>query len=395
MGADQPYFPAMFRRTTLAATYLASLSLLHAEIAVEQVAKGFDRPVWAGVPKGIKGKLWVMEQGGQVWIVDDKTGEREKEPFLDVRQDVTRKGNEEGLLGLAFAPDFIKSGRFYVNYTDKEKQTRIVRFTSEDRKTTQHSTEEVILKYPSEFENHNGGWVGFGPDNMLYIGNGDGGSGNDPNNHGQALDTYLAKILRIDVSPKTGYSVPADNPFLKEKDAKPEIWAYGVRNPWRCSFDRETGDFWIGDVGQNNWEEINYMPKGKASGANFGWRLREGDKETPAKEVGGPLPNNAIEPVYVYQHGGGEKEGFSVTGGYVYRGPIKELQGRYVFADHQNPRIWSFIMKGGKVTDFKDHTKELQPSGGRINLIPSFAEDNDGNLFIVDMTGPIYRIVGR
>ncbi len=385
----------MFPKLPLLAALLASLTVSRAEIGVELIAKGFERPVWAGVPQGITGKLWIMEQAGQVWIVDEKTGAREKEPFLDIRRDVTRGGNEEGLLGLAFAPDFAKSGRFYVNYTDKEKQTRIVRFTSQDRKTTRASGGEILLKYPSEFENHNGGWLDFGPDGMLYIGNGDGGAGNDPNSRGQALGSLLGKILRIDVSPATGYKIPADNPFVNQKDAKPEIWAYGLRNPWRCSFDRKTGDFWIGDVGQNHREEINFMPKGRGAGANYGWRLREGDIETPAKNVGGPPPGGAIEPVYVYKHGSGDNEGLSVTGGYVYRGPVKELRGRYIFADYANPRIWSFVMKNGRAADFKDHTRELQPAGGRINLIASFAEDTRGNLFIVDHSGPIYRIVNR
>lgn len=381
----------------LAAAFFATCTICHAGIGVKLVAKGFERPVWVGTVKGIPGKLWVVEQAGQIWIVDETTGEREKEPFLDIRQDVSRKGNEEGLLGLAFAPDFLKSGRFYVNFIDKDKarQTRIVRFTSQDRRTTSPATAEIILKYPSEFDNHNGGWLGFGPDGMLYIGNGDGGSGNDPNKHGQALDTLLAKILRIDVSPETGYKVPADNPFVRDANARPEIWAYGVRNPWRCSFDRETGDFWIGDVGQNAWEEVDYVAKGKGAGANFGWSLREGDVETQKKGVGGPAPRDAIEPVHVYKHGGGEKEGMSVTGGYVYRGPIKELQGRYVFGDYQNPRIWSFKLTNGKATEFKDHTKELQPEGGRINLISSFGEDSDGGLFIIDHTGPVYRVVER
>lgn len=385
----------MLSKSLTTAAFFATLSVSHAGIRVEQVAKGFERPVWAGVVKDIPGKLWVIEQAGQIWIVDDKTGERQKEPFLDIRKDVSRKGNEEGLLGLAFAPDFAKSGRYYVNFTDKNTQTRIVRFTSSDRKTTDPSSAEIVMEYPSEANNHNGGWLAFGPDQMLYIGNGDGGGGNDPHKHGQALDTYLAKILRIDVSPKTGYKVPTDNPFVGNSEAKPEIWAYGVRNPWRCSFDRETGDFWIGDVGQNHWEEVNCVPHAKGAGANYGWSLREGDRETPQKGTGGPAPKGAVEPVYVYKHGSGEKEGLSVTGGYVYRGPIKELQGRYIFGDYQNPRIWSFELKNGKATDFKDHTKDLQPEGGRINLISSFAEDADGGLFIVDHTGPIYRIVER
>lgn len=387
----------MFKTFSAAAAFVALSANSHAGIGVEQVAKGFDRPVWAGVPKGVSDKIWVMEQAGKVWIVDAKSGEREKVPFLDITDEVLRKGNEEGLLGLAFSPDFEKTGRFYVDYTDKskEKLTRISRFISKDKTTTDPATEEILLKYPSVYDNHNGGWVGFGPDGMLYIANGDGGSGNDPQKNGQSLETYLAKILRIDVSPESGYKVPKDNPFVGQDGAKPEIWCYGVRNPWRCSFDRETGDFWIGDVGQDNWEEVDHMPKGKASGANFGWSLREADKETPAKGVGGPLPKNAVDPVYSYKHGGGPTEGFSVTGGYVYRGPVKELQGRYVFADFQNPRIWSFLMKDGRVTDFKDHTQELQPTGGHINLIPSFAEENDGGLLIVDLTGSVYRVIER
>ena len=366
-----------------------------AAIGVKRVAGDFERPVWVGMPTGSEGKLWVMEQAGRVWLVDLATGERAKEPFLDIRSDVSRRGNEEGLLGLAFARDFSKSGRFYVNFTDNDQHTRIVRFVSKDGRKTDPSTAEVLLRFKQDFRNHNGGWIDFGPDGMLYIGNGDGGSANDPKQRAQALDTFLGKILRIDVSPATGYKVPPDNPFVRRKGAKPEIWAYGVRNPWRCSFDRKTGDFWMGDVGQNAWEEINFMPRGKGSGANYGWRPREGLVETPTGGAGGSKPRGAVEPVYVYKHGSGKDQGVSVTGGYVYRGPISELQGRYVFADYQNPRIWSFRLERGKAADFKDHTSELQPEGGRINLIASFAEDHQGNLFIVDHTGPIYQIVAR
>jgi glucose/arabinose dehydrogenase len=387
----------MLQKLALTTTFLATLSTSYAELNVKLVSKGFERPVWAGMPKGIEDRIWVMEQGGRVWIVDQKTGEREKEPFLDISGIVSRAANEEGLLGLAFAPDFQKSGRYYVNYTDKspEKLTRIVRFTAKDLKATNPDSGEVVMKYPSEASNHNGGWLGFGPDNMLYIANGDGGSANDPHKHGQALDTYLGKILRIDVSADTGYKIPPDNPFVADKAAKPEIWAYGLRNPWRCSFDRTTGDFWIGDVGQNKWEEVDFMPHGKGSGANYGWSLREGRMETPQKGTGGPSPIGSVEPIYTYDHGGKENQGFSITGGYLYRGRIKELHGRYVFGDYQNPRIWSFVVKNGKASDFRDHTTSLQPEGGKINLIASFAEDNDGELYVVDHTGPIYKIVER
>ena len=366
-----------------------------AAIGLRQVAGGLERPLWAGMPQRIDGKLWVMEQAGRVWIFDVATGTKSAQPFLDICSEVSRKGNEEGLLGLAFDPDFQVNGRYYVNFTDKEHFTRIVRFTSENHATTDVAGAEVVLRFKQPFENHNGGWLAFGPDGMLYIGNGDGGSGNDPNNNAQSLGTLLGKMLRIDVSPKQGYTVPSDNPFVATKGAQPEIWAYGLRNPWRCSFDRQTGDLWIGDVGQNKWEEVDFMPRGKGAGANFGWRVREGAVATPEPGAGAPAPAGAIEPVYVYPHGGAADQGVSVTGGYVYRGPVAELQGRYVFGDYQNPRIWSFVLRDGKVADFKDHTDVLQPDKGRIALISSFAEDNQGNLFIIDHTGSVYQVVAK
>ena len=366
---------------------------LAAGVGTRKVADGFERPVWAGMPKETKGFLWVMEQAGRVWRVDLANGEKQAEPFLDLRELVSRRDNEEGLLGLAFAPDFVRSGRYYVNFTDKERHTRIVRLVSADRKSTDPATAEVLLRYKQDFGNHNGGWIEFGPDGMLYIGNGDGGSGNDPHNRGQSMDTLLGKILRIDVSAAEGYTVPRDNPYVRRSGARPEIWAIGVRNPWRCSFDRQTGDFWMGDVGQNRQEEINFVPRGRGAGVNYGWRLREGDIETPGP--GGRAPSRHVEPVYVYKHGSGPDEGRSVTGGYVYRGPIREWQGRYVFADYVNPRIWSFRLERGRVADFKDHSDELRPEGGRISMVSSFAEDNEGNLFIVDHAGGIYQVVAK
>lgn len=370
----------------------ALLGTTQAKLGVKKVAEGFNRPVWAGAPKASKSHMWVIEQHGVVSLVDLESGE--KETLLDIHEKVTRQGNEEGMLGLAFAPDFAKSGRFYINYVDKDHHTCIARFTVKGGKVDA-SAEEIVLRYKQDFQNHNGGWIDFGPDGMLYIGNGDGGSGNDPNKRAQDLNSLLGKILRIDVSGAKGYEVPKDNPFVGKKDAKPEIWAYGVRNPWRCSFDSKTGDLWIGDVGQNNWEEISYTTHRDGFGANFGWRLREGDIATPANGVGGDKPKDNVDPVYVYKHGGGSTEGFSVTGGYLYRGPIKELQGRYVFADYQNPRIWSFVLKNGKAADLQDHTDDLQPKGGKIKQIPSFATDPNGDLYIVDHSGPIYQVIEK
>lgn len=335
-----------------------------------------------------------MEQAGTVWIVDLKTGQRSEKPFLKINEVVTRKGNEQGLLGLAFAPDFDKTGRYYVNYNKENGDTLIVRFVSKDGLTTDVESAEIILEYDQPFSNHNGGWLEFGPDGFLYIATGDGGSGNDPKNFAQDMISPLGKVLRLDVSGEKGYKVPTTNPYVNDKDVHPLIVASGLRNPWRCSFDRKTGDFWIADVGQNHWEEINVINLKELSKKNFGWRLREGDIETPAKSVGGDSPSNHVEPVYVYKHGSGPTEGLSVTGGYVYRGSkILGFEGRYLFADYQNPRIWSFVMKNGKAEDFKDHTKELQPEGGRINLISAFAEDASGEHYLVDHSGSVYRIV--
>ncbi|MDX1680183.1 MAG: PQQ-dependent sugar dehydrogenase [Akkermansiaceae bacterium] len=360
------------------------------EVRLEKIADGFERPVWAGMPAETEGKLWVMEQAGTIHIMDLATGKRIGKPFLKIEERVTRRGNEQGLLGLAFAPDFKESGRYYVYYNDKKDRTVVSRFTSTNGKTTDPDSEEILLRYDQPYRNHNGGWIDFGPDGMLYIGSGDGGAANDPKKLGQDLDSLLGKLLRIDVSPKTGYSIPKDNPFLTQDGARPEIWAYGLRNPWRCSFDRKTGDLWIGDVGQNQWEEINWMPAGKGAGSNYGWRLREGKIATP--KVGGERPKANVDPVYVYAHGSGSTEGRSVTGGYVYRGPIEELQGRYVFADYQLPRIWSLRLVDGKAEDFIDHSKDWKPESGGYQLISSFAEDNEGNLYVISLSGDLYKV---
>lgn len=385
-------------RRILLASLLATLSPAHAKPGTEVVANGFDRPVWVGAPPQVKDRLWVIEQAGKIHIIDAKTGARQAAPFLDIVSQVSRKGNEEGMLGLAFAPDFAKSGRFYLNFVDKDHHTRIVRLRAAgpDFSTADPASMEVLLSYKQDFDNHNGGWIGFGPDGFLYIGNGDGGAANDPKQRAQAMDTLLGKMLRIDVSGEAGYTVPKDNPFVGKEGVKPEIWALGLRNPWRCSFDRQTGDFWIGDVGQNRWEEINHLPRGKGAGSNFGWRLREGDQETPQKGVGGRAPKGAIEPFYVYDHGGGPKQGMSVTGGYVYRGPVKGLAGRYVFGDYNNRRVWSFIPnRSGKPSRFEDHTDDFQPDGGKLGMIASFGEDPLGNLYIVDHGGAILRVIDK
>lgn len=375
----------------LAAAAIGLSCATTASARLQKIADNFKRPVWAGMPKGSSGVLWVMEQAGTIRLLDLKTGKTSEKPFLDIEERVTRQGNEQGLLGLAFAADFRDSGRYYIYYNDKKDRTVVSRFVSENKLTTDPNSEEILLKFDQPYRNHNGGWIDFGPDGMLYIGSGDGGAANDPKNAGQDLGTLLGKILRIDVSPEKGYKLPADNPFLGHQGVRPEIWAYGLRNPWRCSFDRKTGDLWIGDVGQNNWEEINWMARGKGAGANYGWRLREGEIATPKNNIGGSRPDGNVEPVYVYHHGQGPLEGLSVTGGYVYRGPIQSLQGRYIFADYQLPRIWSFRIEDGKAVDLIDHSTDWKPEDG-FKLISSFAEDNDGQLYVISLSGELFII---
>ena len=384
----------MFR--TLLCILLTSVSLpTQAKVGTIQLASGFKQPVWASCPTGNNDHLWIIEKQGTIRILNRHTGD--KSDFLDIRDQIKIKGNEQGLLGLAFSNDYLKTGRFYVYYTNTKGDTEICRFTAHGKGMRQcHAkSRELLLTFHQDFKNHNGGWLGFGPDGYLYIGTGDGGAANDPKNKAQDLSSLLGKLLRIDVSPKKAYRIPADNPFVNRSKAKPEIYAYGLRNPWRCSWDRKTNDFYIADVGQNRWEEINFMPSGKGKGANYGWRLREGLIATPQKNIGGPLPAKVIDPIYVYKHGGKNNEGASVTGGYVYRGPIKSLHGKYFFADYANPRIWSLEVKDGEMTNFEDWTERLQPKNGKIKTIASFGEDNAGNLLIISYSGSIYQVVDQ
>jgi len=385
------------RATTLAILLATLIPAAHAKPGTTVAAEGFERPIALAAPPGIDDRLWIVEQGGAVWIIDRESGERlSDKPFIDLRGIASRDANEEGLLGFAFAPDFKTSRRFYINYSDKDLANHVVRLTAEgpDYSRADFSKGERILTYKQPFNNHNGGWIDFGPDGFLYIGTGDGGKRNDPKLNGQDLSTLLGKILRIDVSPARGYSIPPDNPFLGTPDARPEIWAYGLRNPWRCSFDRKTGDFWIADVGQDKWEEINWLPADHPGGANFGWHFREGDQPTP--EVGGERPEDNVEPVYVYDHGNEPDQGLSVTGGYVYRGPVEEYRGRYFFADYQMQRVWSFVLADGEASDFRDHSDEFKPAdhpaGAPIGLVMSFGEDNLGNVYILTFDGRILRL---
>ncbi len=334
---------------------------------------------------------YLVEQPGTVRLVDLSRSDLKEAPLVvDLRDRVTDKTNEEGMLSLAFHPDFPTKREVFIYYSAlKPRRSVLSRFTvSADGRSIDPKSEEVLLETPQPYWNHNGGTALFGPDGFLYLSLGDGGAANDPHENGQSLKTHLAKVLRIDVNKKDAgkpYAVPADNPFVGNADALPEIWAYGLRNVWRMQFDRKTGDLWAGDVGQNAWEEIDLIRKG----GNYGWNKREGFHDFAAKEKAG-----FIDPVVDYSH----KEGVSVTGGYVYRGTeIKGLDGAYLYADFGIPKIWGIRMIGDRPSE----PKLLIQKGG--SLFSSFAEAKDGTLYVLSFEGgqnagqqgAIWKIVGR
>jgi len=377
-----------------------------ADIGSVRIAAGLSQPLFVTQAPGDDDRLFIVEKTGDVRIFDFATKAVQAGSFLTVTDLTTN--SERGLLGLAFHPDFANNGRLFVNHTDASGDTNVVEYTVDSATgAADPSSRNVLLEIPQPQANHNGGWIGFGPDGFLYVATGDGGGGNDDDaGHtpgiGNAQDTtnnLLGKMLRIDVDgddfpadPTRDYAIPADNPFVGVT-ADDEIWAYGLRNPFRASFDRQTGDLWIGDVGQNAREEVNFQEAGFGGGANYGWRLREGSIATPSGGVGGPRPADNVDPIYDYQHGFGTFEGRSVTGGYVYRGVGDELPGLYVFADFVSNRVWSLERLAGGGVDVNDLTSRLAPSVGVLASIASFGEDNAGNLYIANLGGSVYRVI--
>ena len=346
-------------------------------IQLETVAVGLAKPLFLTHAGDGSGRLYVLEQAGRVRMIEG--GALLEEPFLDLTDRVLSKGNEQGLLGLAFDPDFVTNGIFYVHYTGQAGQTVIARFrrVGLDSRKGDPQSEQVILTVAQPFANHNGGPILFGPDGYLYIGLGDGGSAGDPGNRAQNRETLLGKILRIDVRDQESYAVPPSNPFVG-KDGRPEIWAYGLRNPWRISFDRETGDLWIGDVGQNKWEEINFQPASSPGGENYGWKVYEGSQVYSKGEAPG-----AVFPVAEYSHE--ETGGCSVTGGYRYRGQeIPSLVGTYLYADYCTGDMWGLRRVGDA---WQVQTLLLTEAN-----ITSFGEDQAGELYVVDQRGSILRL---
>ncbi len=335
-------------------------------VALEEVPGSYGQPVYVAAPPGDASRLFIVERTGAIRIVKD--GEALDRPFLDVSNDVSL-GYEQGLLSMAFDPDYAGSGLFYVNYTDRDGDTRVVRYrVSDDPDRADPSTATEILRVDQPYSNHNGGQLQFGPDGRLYVAMGDGGSAGDPDGRAQDPGSRLGKLLRIDV------------------DASPaqiEIWAVGLRNPWRFSFDRETGALWIGDVGQNSREEIDYLPPGHEAGANFGWNGYEGS-EIYDQSTASQLDEDALTfPVSEY----GRDLGISVTGGYVYRGSaLPALRGFYLFGDFGSGNVWA--MRGPEGERYR-----LEGVDGRVDQLSSFGEDADGELYVTSLAGSVYRIV--
>ncbi len=342
------------------------------------VIDNLEKPVGIAAAGDGSGRLFVIEQGGVIRIMTSEGFL--PAPFLDIQDRVGATSSERGLLGLAFHPDYTENGYFYVNYTDQRGDTIIARFqvSAGDLNIANPTSELQLLKVNQPFANHNGGGLAFGPDGYLYIGLGDGGSGGDPMGNAQDITTLLGKLLRIDVSSTDDslYTIPPDNPFVSTGGA-PEVWAYGLRNPWRFSFDRQTGDLYIGDVGQNQWEEVNFLPAGSTGGANFGWNYKEG-----THTYQGTAPADLVDPVFEYDH----SLGCSISGGVVYRGSqLPEWQGVYLFGDYCSGNVWGLIS-----TSAAEWQSSLLYSG--LGNITAFGEDDSGEIYAVTYGGSLLKL---
>ena len=369
-----------------------------AQVTAERIAAGLTNPLWAGAPAG-DARLFIAEKAGLIRVLEN--GALRSAPFLDLTSRVTVLG-EQGLLGLAFHPAYATNGFCYVDYTDLNGDTVVARYTaSADPNLIDPLSESIVLRQGQPAFNHNGGDLHFGPDGMLYVFFGDGGSANDPACRAQKLGNWLGKILRLDVDSATPYAVPPDNPFVGVAGARGEIWHYGLRNPWRNSFDRLTGDLFIGDVGQDLREELDVAPAGSA-GLNFGWKVLEGTLCNSTASCD-PLiaPCGApsyTAPVLELLHAGGS---FAITGGYVYRGcACPGEYGAYFFSDYADHRIRSltYDRATGTIANLVERTLEFDPPGGpAIRNLASFGEDGFGELLIIDESGngsgEVYRMV--
>ncbi len=340
-----------------------------------QIVPGLEKPV--AITHAGDDRLFIVEQAGRIRIA--QAGQLRDAPFLDIASRVNNNGSEQGLLGLAFHPKYPENGFFYINYIDNNGNTVIARFqVTDEADIADPASEKKLLGVRQPYANHNGGQLAFGPDGYLYIGLGDGGSAGDPQGNGQSTNTLLGKILRIDVDNGDPYAIPADNPFASG-GGEPEIWAYGLRNPWRFSFDPASGGLYIGDVGQNQWEEIDFLSPGAPGGANFGWDSMEG-----THPYGGGDSASFTAPAAQYSHA----EGCSVTGGYVYRGQaLPQWRGIYLYGDYCSGKVWGLLNDAAGW-----ESALLFETGFRIS---TFGVDRDGETYLADYGGTIYRLASR
>lgn len=376
------------RETTSAPASTTPVALANLDLKLERRWTGFSAPLWLTSPRDGSGRLFVVEQGGLVKVIAG--GRVLDAPYLDLR-DLVSSGGERGLLSLVFAPDFKTNGHLYVDYTDRNGDTAIVRYTAPlpTDDAPHWGTPQVVLSVQQPYANHNGGGMHFGPDRMLYIGMGDGGSGGDPQDRAQNRRELLGKMLRLDVGeagappPDGRYAVPGDNPFVGDGSARPEIWSYGLRNPWRFSFDPATGALWIGDVGQDAWEEVDFAPPG-SKGQNWGWNRWEGDH---AYGASASTRAGFTFPLLEYSHADGE----SITGGYVYRGNrYPALRGTYLYADF----VAGWV--GGVRLESPDGQRLARPEKrvlAQTGTKPSsFGVDENDELYLVDYQGAIWSV---
>ncbi|MCI0430115.1 MAG: PQQ-dependent sugar dehydrogenase [Rhodospirillales bacterium] len=372
-------------------------------IQADLIASGLATPLFAASPPGDPGRLFILEKdSGRVVILDLAANQLLPQPFFDVPAAEMTNDGERGLLGLAFHPDYVTNGKLYLNLTNENGDTEIWELTrSGDPNFTDPLSQRTLLTVFRDpaLSNHNGGWIGFAPDGLLYIATGDGGSGNDPANNAQDINDLRGKILRIDVNsdafpadPGRNYAIPPNNAFVGTNGAD-EVFAYGLRNPWRASFDSQTGDFYIADVGQNAREELNFLAAGTGAGTNFGWRVMEGNLPTGLPQLGNPPAGDPSlrAPILDYSHGLGDFQGRTIVGGYVYHGP-GGAQGLYFFGDFISNHIWTVRVEDGQAFDFTQRDDEIVTNAGTVDQIASFATDGSGQLYAIGLDGEIFRL---
>lgn len=357
-------------------------------LTTELLASGFVSPVGATAPQGDVDRIFVLEQAGPIRII--KQGVVLPEPFMNLTA-LVLSGGERGLLGLAFHPSYAENGRFFVSYNSLAGDVVLAEYAVDPSNADKAlmGSGQVLLSVPKPFDQHNGGTIAFSPlDETLWFGLGDGGSSGDPMNHAQDTSTLLGSMLRLDVNGAPPYEIPADNPFVGVPGAREEIYAYGLRNPWRFSIDRVFGAVWVADVGQGSFEEVDLIRSGDA-GLNFGWRCMEGNSCTGNPGCSCPMIG-AVPPVLEYDH----SEGCAIIGGYVYRGTdIPALEGQYFYGDFCTSKVWSVPTMGGTLGTVVDRTTELSPPAGSLGFVSSFGEDGRGELLIVGYFGDIRRVL--